>query len=103
MRSYVNKTDVRFSKVVRVGAYRLTGGLDIFNVLNSSDVLAVNTTVGTSWLNPTQVLGGQAVPPVSENGLLESQAQSEVVRRKSGRTSQVGHSRKSDCSCQSAT
>ena len=37
----------------------LTGGLDIFNVLNSSDVLAVNTTVGPSWLNPTQVLGGR--------------------------------------------
>ena len=57
--SYINKTDVRFSKVVRIGAYRLTGGLDIFNALNSSDVLAVNTTVGTTWLNPTQVLGGR--------------------------------------------
>jgi hypothetical protein len=56
---HVNKTDLRLSKVVRVGAYRLTGGVDIFNVLNSSDVLAVNTTVGTNWLNPTQVLGGR--------------------------------------------
>ena len=56
---YINKTDVRFSKIVRVGAYRLTGGLDIFNLLNSSDVLAVNTTVGTTWLNPTQALGGR--------------------------------------------
>jgi carboxypeptidase family protein len=56
---YVNKVDMRVSKLVRVGAYRLTGGLDIFNVLNSSDILAVNTTVGTSWLNPTQVLGGR--------------------------------------------
>lgn len=56
---HVHKVDMRLSKVVRVGAYRITGGLDIFNVLNSSDVLAVNTTVGTSWLNPTQVLGGR--------------------------------------------
>jgi hypothetical protein len=56
---YVNKVDMRVSKLVRIGPYRVTGGLDIFNVLNSSDVLAVNTTVGTSWLNPTQVLGGR--------------------------------------------
>jgi len=56
---HVNKVDMRLSKVARVGTYRVTGGLDIFNVLNSADVLAVNTTVGPSWLNPTQVLGGR--------------------------------------------
>jgi hypothetical protein len=55
----VNKADLRLSKVVRLGLYRVTGSLDVFNVLNSSDVLAVNTTVGPSWLNPTQVLGGR--------------------------------------------
>jgi hypothetical protein len=56
---HVKKVDMRLSKVFRLSGSRLTGSLDIFNVLNSSDVLAVNTTVGPSWLNPTQVLGGR--------------------------------------------
>jgi hypothetical protein len=56
---HVKKLDLRFSKIVRLGGYRLTGGLDVFNVTNSAGVLAVNTTVGATWLNPTQVLGGR--------------------------------------------
>jgi hypothetical protein len=55
----INKIDTRVSKVFRMGRYRFTESLDVFNLANSAGVLAVNTTVGTSWLNPTQVLGGR--------------------------------------------
>jgi len=57
--SNINKIDTRVSKVFRMGHYRFTESLDVFNLANSAGVLAVNTTVGTSWLNPTQVLGGR--------------------------------------------
>ena len=56
---HVNKVDMRISKVVRLAGSRVTGSLDIFNVMNGAGVLAVNTNIGTSWLNPTQVLGGR--------------------------------------------
>ncbi len=56
---HVNKVDMRLSKVVRLGGSRVTGSLDVFNVSELVGVLAVNTTVGPSWLNPTQVLGGR--------------------------------------------
>jgi hypothetical protein len=56
---HVNKFDARFSKILRFGGNRLTGSLDIFNLFNGAGILAVNTTVGTSYLNPTQVLGGR--------------------------------------------
>jgi len=56
---YVNKVDARVSKIVRVGGNRLTASLDVFNVFNSSALLAVNTTVGSNYLFPTQALGGR--------------------------------------------
>jgi len=57
--AYVTKMDARVSKIVRVGGYRLTGSLDLFNLFNSAAVLGVNTTVGPNYLYPTQALGGR--------------------------------------------
>ena len=57
--AYVTKMDARVSKIVRVGGYRLTGSLDVFNLFNSAAVLGVNTTVGPNYLYPTQALGGR--------------------------------------------
>jgi hypothetical protein len=36
--------DLSFKKIVRMGAQRLTGGLDIYNVMNQNTVLFYNTT-----------------------------------------------------------
>jgi hypothetical protein len=57
--SHVNKADVRVSKVFRVAGQRYTGSLDVLNVFNSAGILVVNTTVGSAWQNPQQVLGGR--------------------------------------------
>ena len=55
----VNKLDIRFSKTIKVGQMRVQGGLDIYNVFNSSDTLSLNTRYGGSWLIPTQILGAR--------------------------------------------
>jgi Carboxypeptidase regulatory-like domain len=54
-----NKLDLRLTKIVRLGGRRLTGSLDIFNVLNGAGVLQVNTTYGPEWLHPTSVMGAR--------------------------------------------
>jgi hypothetical protein len=56
---HVNKVDIRASKIVRIGGYRLTGSVDVINLLNGAGILSVNTTIGNSWQNPTQALGGR--------------------------------------------
>jgi hypothetical protein len=56
---YVKKTDIRIAKIFRVKDRRFTAGLDILNLFNTAGVLVVNTTVGPSWQNPQQVLGGR--------------------------------------------
>jgi hypothetical protein len=44
---------------MHLGKMRLQGNLDVFNVVNSNTVLAVNQTYGASWLQPTQILPGR--------------------------------------------
>lgn len=51
--------DLRFTKRFRVGKARVEGNLDLYNAFNGSAILATNTRYGTSWLTPTQVLGGR--------------------------------------------
>jgi hypothetical protein len=58
-RSHVHKADVRVSKVFRIGGQRYTGSLDVMNVFNNAGIVVVNTTVGSAWQNPQQVLGGR--------------------------------------------
>ena len=55
----VTQLDVRFGKAFRVQRGRIQASLDLFNVLNSSAILALNTTYGSSWLWPTQILQGR--------------------------------------------
>ena len=47
-----NMLDLRFSKAVNTGGLRLTGNLDIYNVLNGNQVLGVNERFGPRWLEP---------------------------------------------------
>ena len=57
----VTQLDVRFGKSFRVQRSRIQAAVDLFNVLNSSAILGLNTTYGTSWLSPTQILQGRLV------------------------------------------
>jgi carboxypeptidase family protein len=57
----LQQVDLRFSRLFRLGGNsRLRAGLDIYNVLNASNVLSINTTYGTTgWLDVRQILGGR--------------------------------------------
>jgi len=55
----VTQLDLRVGKMFRLQRARLQATLDLFNVLNSSAVLALNTTYGSAWLSPTQILQGR--------------------------------------------
>ena len=48
-----NQLDLRLSKLIRLsGKARLQGSLDVYNALNSSSVVGINTTYGPRWLQP---------------------------------------------------
>ena len=56
----INQLDLRFTKRFRLGhGVRLEGNLDLYNLFNDSSILATNGRYGSSWLTPTQVLGGR--------------------------------------------
>ena len=55
----IQQLDFRFSRDFRVGRTRVEPEFDIYNALNASPVLAVNSTYGSSWLTPTQILAGR--------------------------------------------
>ena len=50
------QTDLRVSKIFRMGPTRLLGSLDIFNLFNSAGVVQVNQTYGPRWQQPQLVL-----------------------------------------------
>jgi hypothetical protein len=54
----INQLDVRVGKQLRFGRARLQLALDVYNALNSSAVLAYNTTFvpGGPWLQPMSIL-----------------------------------------------
>jgi hypothetical protein len=52
----INQLDIRVTKAVTVGRTRLQGMLDVFNVLNASPILAINTQYGPAWQRPQQIL-----------------------------------------------
>jgi hypothetical protein len=54
----VNEVDVRFAKILRFQGIRTNIGLDIYNVLNTADVLTYNQNYNPTgnWLVPTSVI-----------------------------------------------
>jgi len=52
----INQLDIRFTRSVRIGLSRVQAMLDIYNVLNASPILAINTRYGPQWLRPLQIL-----------------------------------------------
>ena len=58
--SRLQQVDLRFSRVFGLGgSRRLRGNFDVYNVLNASNVLNMNTQYGPSWTNVTQILSGR--------------------------------------------
>ncbi len=51
--------DVRVSGSYNLQGMRVQPNFDLFNLLNASTVLGVNTRYGSSWLNATSVVGGR--------------------------------------------
>ena len=54
----MNQIDLRFGKILRYGRARLNVGVDVYNVLNSNAVLAVNNAFA-SWQQPTEILNAR--------------------------------------------
>jgi len=58
----VNQVDVRFGKIFKISRARIRSSIDVYNLLNTSAILAVNTrysTTNNAWLTPTQILQGR--------------------------------------------
>jgi hypothetical protein len=53
------QVDLRFSKLVRLGRARVRGRFDIYNVLNSDDVLTQTQTLQTNFRRPGTILNGR--------------------------------------------
>ena len=57
----LNQTDLRLGKIFKYNRSRIQVMADIYNLFNANPVLAYNTTFGTEWLRPTDVLQGRMV------------------------------------------
>jgi hypothetical protein len=51
----MNQLDLRFAKILRFGGRRATVGVDLYNALNSNDVLSVDPGFD-NWLRPQSIL-----------------------------------------------
>jgi hypothetical protein len=55
----LNQVDFRASKSFALQRRRIQANLDLYNLFNASPVLALNTTYGTAWQRPLQILQGR--------------------------------------------
>ena len=56
----LQQVDLRFSRLFSlVGNARIRGNFDVYNVMNASNVLNMNTNYGPAWQNVTQILSGR--------------------------------------------
>lgn len=53
----VTMLDLRLSKTFKFGSRRLSPHIDLFNVTNAPTVATLNSSVGSSYLRPTQIVG----------------------------------------------
>lgn len=54
-----NQLDVRLARRFGIGGAKLDLMADLYNVFNSNGVVRLNTTYGSNWLRPTQILEGR--------------------------------------------
>src|SRR4051812_25478425 len=52
----ISRLDLRVSKILKFNRYRFQVNLDAYNVFNSNAIRAVNSTYGSGWRTPTQIL-----------------------------------------------
>jgi hypothetical protein len=52
----INQFDIRGSKIFRFGRGRLQANVDLYNVLNASTPINLNSTYNATWRQPTQIL-----------------------------------------------
>src|SRR6185369_6539701 len=60
----LQQVDLRFSRIFEFGSRKLRGDVDIYNLLNASNVLNMNTTYsppGGVWQDVKRILGGGRV------------------------------------------
>jgi len=55
----INQVDLRLSKLLRTGSRRIRLMADVYNALNASPVVTLNSTYGPNWQRPTQILVGR--------------------------------------------
>ena len=55
----LNQIDTRFTKAVKIGASRIQGIFEIYNLTNTRPSQANNTTFGANFLQPSVILGGR--------------------------------------------
>ena len=55
------QVDLRLGKSFKVGRTRMQGTFDLYNLLNSSAILAQNNTYGAAWRTPTLILQGRLI------------------------------------------
>ena len=55
----VNTLNLAVAKMLPIGQYRLKGTVELYNVFNDSSVLNYNANFGSSWLQPTSIIGGR--------------------------------------------
>src|SRR5262249_28343918 len=53
----VHVFDVRAQKILKLGAARLRGIFDVYNILNTNAVQAQTTSYGSNYLRPTTISG----------------------------------------------
>jgi hypothetical protein len=52
----INQLDFRVARNFTVGRAKLQGQFDIYNMFNSTSILALATTYGPKWEQPTQIM-----------------------------------------------
>jgi hypothetical protein len=55
----VTTTDIGIAKSIKIAGWRVKGTVNVYNLFNTSTVLNVNGTFGTTWLRPTSIIGGR--------------------------------------------
>ena len=56
-----NETDIRLTKAIRLDRLRTQLQFDVYNLFNSSAVLAASSTYGSTWRRPSSILGARLI------------------------------------------